>query len=155
MCRLVAHRSLGRISSAPLSRPLAPRLRSLLYLAAVVDVLVGALFLFAPEFGIPVWPTPVPALLARFIGAIVLANAFGLWVATRHGTWEGIRALFWVGLVYGAIALLALVYHLLVLGAPAVFWLYAAADAAYVLAIALILWAHEQRFAVTTGVPKV
>jgi hypothetical protein len=126
------------------ARRLSQPLLLLLQVAAAIDVLVGLLFLFGPELQFSVWPTTVAPLLMRFIGAIVLANAVGLWIGVRQGTWEGLRALFWVGVVYGALALLALLYHLLIAGAPPIFWAYAAADFAYLVGIAAILWIHER-----------
>jgi hypothetical protein len=133
------------------TRSVSARVRMLLLLAAAVDLLLGLLFLFGPELPLQTWPTPVPSLLLRFIGAIVLSNAVGIWVGLQLGTWEGLRALFWVGVVYGGLAFLALVYHLLFLAAPAVFWAYPVADAVYLVAIARILWIYERSSAILSA----
>jgi hypothetical protein len=46
------------------------------------------MFLFAPELGFTLWPTPVAPVLSRFIGSIIVANGVGAWLGVRAGTWE-------------------------------------------------------------------
>lgn len=117
-----------------------------MYLTAVLDALLGLAFLFAPELSLPVWPTPLPPILMRFVGAIVLANGVALVVAARQGTWEGARVLFTVGLTYGAVVLVALLYHLLLACAPELFWGYTLADSVFVAVLARIVWLYEGRY---------
>jgi hypothetical protein len=117
-----------------------------MYLTAVLDGLLGFAFLLAEELHLPVWPTPLPPILMRFVGAIVLANGVALVVAGRQGTWEGARVLFTVGLTYGVVVLVALLYHLLLAGAPALFWGYTIADAVFVVVLARIAWLYEGRY---------
>jgi hypothetical protein len=62
--------------------------------------------------------------------------------AVKHGTWEGIRAFFVVGFVYGAMVLAALLYHLMMNAHP-IFWLYAAINLAYLVPIAWIYLGQE------------
>jgi len=125
---------------------LAGSVRLAMYLTAILDALLGMAFLFAPELDLPVWPTPLPPLIMRFVGAIVLANGVALVVAARQGTWEGARVLFSVALSYGVIVLVALLYHLLLLGAAPLFWGYTAADAVFVVGVGRIVWLYEGRY---------
>ena len=130
-------------SSRP-SLPLSRRLQAVFYATAAIDLVIGLLFLFAPELGVPLWPTPIAPVLTRFIGGIIVANGVASWLAGRQGTWEGARVLFTVALVYGVIVLLALLAHLLLAGAPAVFWLYAAVDGVFLAPIISTYWAYER-----------
>jgi hypothetical protein len=61
-------------------------------------LIVGLLFLFGPELGLTLWPSPIPAVLMRFIGAIIVGNGVGAWLAARQGTWEGARVIFTIAL---------------------------------------------------------
>lgn len=117
-----------------------------MYLTAVLDGLLGLGFLFSPELHLQVWPTPLPPILTRFVGSIVLANGVALVVAARQGTWEGARALFSVAISYAVVVLAALLYHLLLLDAPPLFWVYAAADAIFLVAVGRIIWLYEGRY---------
>lgn len=130
---------------SPSQTLLSPTLRTVLTLAGALDIVLGALFFTGPETGISLWPTPVPALLSRFIGAIILASGAGVLAMARQGTWEGARAMFWLGLTYSVASLLALLYHLLLLGAPPAFWLYAALDVVYLVPIAYVLATYERK----------
>ena len=70
------------------------------------------------------WPTAIPPILDRFIGAIILGNGVGaIWLATER-EWARVRPLALVAVVYGTLVALALLYHLLWLGAAPIFWLY-------------------------------
>jgi hypothetical protein len=81
----------------------------------------------------------------RFIGAIVLGNGVGAALIVRLGSWESARALFAVALVYGVAVLIALLYHLLILGgAASVFWFYVALDAVFLVPIAAVFWSYER-----------
>jgi len=123
---------------------LTASLRTAVYLTALINLAVGLAFLLGPEIGLTLWPTPIPPVLMRFIGSIVLGNGVGAWLVARGGTWEGARALVGVALVYGVVVLAALLYHLLVAGAPGVFWTYALIDALFLAPIAYIYIAYER-----------
>jgi hypothetical protein len=129
-----------------LRRPqvLSDGVRRLLVAAAVIDLLLGAAFFLGPELRLPLWPSALPALVSRLIGAIVLANGVGILAAVRRGTWEAMRALFLIGLVYGGLAMGAFLYHLAVLGAPRIFWVYVVLDAVYLVAIGFIFARYER-----------
>ena len=130
--------------ASPDRRLLSMSLRRVLTLAAVIDLILGGLFLVGPETGLSLWPAQVSPLMSRFIGAIVVASGVGVLVATRQGTWEGARALFYVGLVYDLLTLAALLYHLFFKDAPPVFWVYAALDVIYLIPIAYVIWTCER-----------
>ena len=120
-------------------------LRGAVLVTAVINLIVGLAFLLGPELGLTLWPTPIPPILMRFIGSIVLANAVGAAMIAKRGTWEGARVLFMVALVYGVIVLVALLYHLLFLGAPAIFWIYVVLDAIFLGPIAYIYWVYDRK----------
>lgn len=98
--------------------------RILSFLAGCVNAVVGLGFFFLPELHLPLWPTAITPLLARFIGAIILGNAAGaLWLVTER-EWARVRPLALVAVVYGTLVAGALLYHLLWLGASGAFWPY-------------------------------
>lgn len=136
------------MSSSPqaLSRPL----RGAVVVTAAIDLLIGLAFLFGPELGLTLWPTPIAPVLMRFIGSIVFANGIGALLVARQETWEGARVLFTVALVYGLVILIALLYHLLALtGTASVFWIYVIVDAVFLIPIIYIYWTHERIFRMT------
>ena len=98
----------------PTSKRLSAGLQTAVRVTAIIDLIIGLMFLFAPEVGFTLWPTPIAPVLSRFIGSIIVANGVGAWLVVRQGTWEGARVLFAVALVYGVVVLVALLYHLLV-----------------------------------------
>jgi hypothetical protein len=107
--------------------------RVLAFSAGLVNLVIGLGFFFLPELQLPLWPNNIPPLLDRFIGAIILGNAAGaLWLATER-EWARVRPLAIVAVVYGTLVALALLYHLLALGAPSVFWLYFLLDTPFLL----------------------
>ncbi len=124
------------------TRRLSRMLKDIVTFAVSINLVLGALVFFAPELGLEFWPEKMPDALARFAGAIITSNGAGLLSAIKHGTWDGIRAFFVVGFVYGAMVLAALLYHLM-LNAHPIFWLYAAVDAAYLVPIAWIYLDQE------------
>jgi hypothetical protein len=132
--------------AAPSRQMLALPLRSAVAVTAAIDLLIGLAFLFGPELGLTLWPSAIAPLLMRFIGAIVLGNGVGAALIAHRGSWESARALFAVALVYGVAVLVALLYHLLILGGAApVFWAYVALDATFLIPIAAVFWIYERR----------
>ena len=123
---------------------LSPVLRAAVYITAVIDLVIGLAFLFAPELGGSLWPTGIAPVLTRFIGGIVIGNGVAAWVVARQNTWEGARALFTVALVYGILVLVALLYHLLVKNADPVFWIYCAVDGIFLIPIAYTYYLYER-----------
>jgi len=120
-------------------------LRGLIVLAALINFSVGFLWLFAPEMGLPevLWPSPVPPVLMRFIGAIIIGNGVGATLIARWGDWRSARSLFAVAIVYGLIVLIALLYHLLNGTAPPLLWGYVLVDAMFLLPLGYIYWQSE------------
>ena len=90
----------------------SPAERVLALLAGIVNLVVGLGFFFLPELHLPLWPTSIPPLLDRFIGAIILGNSVGaFWLATER-EWARVRPLALVATVYGTLVAGALfVYH--------------------------------------------
>jgi hypothetical protein len=124
-------------------KPLSSSIKITLALAATIDVVLGFLIFFTPELEVSVWITPIAPLLSRFVGAIVAASGMGIFIAIAWGTWEGVRAQFVAGFVYGVLVLVALLIHLLQ-GANPIFGFYAAINFGYLVPIALIFLAHER-----------
>jgi hypothetical protein len=108
-----------------------------------VDFLIGLAWLCGPEAGLSLWPSSIPSVLSRFIGAIVLANGCGAVLIAVNGTWESARALFIVALIYGGAVVLGLLYELLFHGAPPIFWAYVVVDFVFLFPILFILGYYE------------
>lgn len=107
--------------------------RVLAFFAGMVNLVVGLGFFFLPELQLPLWPTSIPTLLDRFIGAIILGNAAGAFLLSTEKEWARVRTLVLVAVVYGTLVAAALLYHLLYLGAASIFWLYFIIDAGFLL----------------------
>jgi hypothetical protein len=121
----------------------SPWERVLALLAGIVNLLVGLGFFFLPELQIPLWPTSIPAILARFIGAIIIGNGVGaLWLSTEK-EWARVRPLALVALVYGTLVAGALLYHLLWLNASTAFWIYFLFDVPFLLVYYALFVYHD------------
>lgn len=98
--------------------------RGLALFAGIVNLIVGLGFFLLPELQLPLWPTNIPALLTRFIGAIIIGNGVGaIWLSMER-EWARVRPLALVAVVYGTLVAFALLYHLLWLNAAQAFWIY-------------------------------
>ncbi len=111
----------------------SPIERALSCIAGIVNLLVGLGFFFLPELHLPLWPTDIPTILDRFIGAIIIGNAAGAFLLATEKEWGRVRPLALVAVVYGTLVAGALLYHLLWLGAPPTFWLYFLVDTPFLL----------------------
>ncbi len=121
----------------------SPLERGLALLAGIVNLLVGLGFFFLPELHFPLWPTSIPAILDRFIGAIIIGNGVGaLWLSTEK-EWARVRPLALVALVYGTLVAVALLYHLLWLNASPTFWLYFLFDVPFLLVYYALFIYHD------------
>jgi O-antigen/teichoic acid export membrane protein len=121
----------------------SPLERVLALLAGIVNLIVGLGFFFLPELHFPLWPTSIPAILDRFIGAIIIGNGVGaLWLSTEK-EWARVRPLALVALVYGTLVAVALLYHLLWLNASATFWLYFLFDVPFLLVYYVLFIYHD------------
>ena len=98
--------------------------RGLALFAGVFNLLIGLAFFLLPELHLPVWPTSIPTLMDRFIGAIIIGNGVGAIYLATEREWARVRPLAIVAAVYGTLVALALLYHLLELHAASVFWFY-------------------------------
>jgi O-antigen/teichoic acid export membrane protein len=121
----------------------SPLERVLAFLAGIVNLIVGLGFFFLPELQIPLWPTSIPAILDRFIGAIIIGNGVGaLWLSTEK-EWARVRPLALVALVYGTLVAVALLYHLLRLNASSAFWIYFLFDVPFLLVYYALFIYHD------------
>jgi hypothetical protein len=117
--------------------------RVLAFLAGLFNLFVGLGFFFLPEMHLPLWPTSIPEVLDRFIGAIILGNAAGAFWLSTEKEWVRVRALALVATVYGTLVALALLYHLLWLHASPAFWIYFAFDLPFLLVYYGLFLYHE------------
>jgi hypothetical protein len=122
---------------------LAPLLRITITIAAVLNLLIGLLFLFGPELGFVLWPSPLPREMMRFVGAIVLANGIGAAMIVRRPTWENARVLIAVALIYGVVVFFGLIVDLLAAGAPFVFWIYLVINTLFLIPAGYFFWQYE------------
>lgn len=121
----------------------SPFERVLALFAGIVNLIVGLGFFFLPELQLPLWPTSVPTILDRFIGAIIIGNSVGaFWLATER-EWARVRPLALVATVYGTLVALALLYHLLWLNASPTFWIYFAFDVPFLLVYYALFIYHD------------
>ena len=121
----------------------SPLERVLALLAGIVNLIVGLGFFFLPELQIPLWPTSVPFILDRFIGAIIVGNGVGaVWLSTEK-EWARVRPLALVALVYGTLVAAALLYHLLWLNAASTFWIYFLFDVPFLLVYYALFIYHD------------
>ncbi len=117
--------------------------RGLALFAGIFNLVIGLAFFFLPELNLPVWPTSIPPLLDRFIGAIVIGNGVGaIWLSTQQ-EWARVRPLAIVAVVYGTLVALALLYHLLFLNAATVFWLYFLFDIPFLIVFFALFMHHD------------
>jgi len=117
---------MNHLAFSPLERVLA-------LLAGIVNLVVGLGFFFLPELQLPLWPTSIPAILDRFIGAIILGNSAAAFLLATEKEWARVRPLALVATVYGTLVAVALLYHLLWLNASLTFWIYFLFDVPFLL----------------------
>ena len=117
--------------------------RVLALFAGIVNLVVGLAFFFLPELNLHVWPTSIPPILDRFIGAIVIGNGVAaIWLSTQR-EWARVRPLAIVAVVYGTLVALALLYHLMWLNAATVFWLYFLFDIPFLIVFYALFIYHD------------
>ncbi len=121
----------------------SPAERGLALFAGVFNLAVGLAFFFLPELHLPVWPTPIPTLMDRFIGAIIIGNGIGAIYLATEKEWARVRPLAIVAAVYGTLVALALLYHLLALHAAPVFWFYFLFDVPFLLVFYGLFMYHD------------
>ena len=117
--------------------------RGLALVAGIFNLLVGLAFFFLPELNLPVWPTSIPTLMDRFIGAIIIGNGVGAIYLATEREWARVRPLAIVAAVYGTLVALALLYHLLGLHAAPVFWLYFLFDIPFLIVFYALFVYHD------------
>lgn len=121
----------------------SPAERVLAFFAGLFNLFVGLGFFFLPELKLPIWPTSIAPVLARFIGAIILGNAAGaFWLSTER-EWARVRPLALVAVVYGTLVAGGLLYHLIWLQADPIFWLYFAFDTPFLLVYYALFLYHD------------
>src|SRR3974390_3332885 len=127
---------MNHLTFSPLERVLA-------FMAGLVNLIVGLGFFFLPELHFALWPTSIPAILDRFIGAIIIGNAVGAFWLSTEKEWARVRPLALVALVYGTLVAVALLYHLLWLNASRAFWIYFLFDVPFLLVYYVLFIYHD------------
>jgi hypothetical protein len=122
--------------------------RLLALLAGVLNLVIGLGFFFLPELqqSLPfhLWPTKIPDLLTRFIGAIILGNGVGALWLSRERDWARVRPLALVATIYGTLVAVALLYHLLWLrNTPSAFWFYFVFDLPFLIIFYVLFFKHD------------
>lgn len=117
--------------------------RGLALVAGIINVVIGLGFFFMPELQLPLWPNSVPDLLDRFIGAIILGNAADALLLSTETEWARVRPLALVATVYGTLVAVAVLYHILLLHAESIFWLYFVADVPFLLVFYALFVYHD------------
>jgi len=117
--------------------------RVLAFLAGLVNLVIGLGFFFLPELHPQLWPTSIPPILDRFIGAIILGNAAGAFWLSTEKEWARVRPLAIVAVVYGTLVAGALLYHLFWLNAASIFWVYFLSDVPFLLVYYALFIYHD------------
>ena len=121
-----------------------PQLRFTIAVSAGLNLLIGVAFLFGPELGITLWPSPLPREMMHFAGSIVLTNGIGAAMIVRRSTWEHPQVLLAIGLVYSLAIFVGIFIHVLPDGAPPVFWVYLAINTLFLVPAAYFFWRYRQ-----------
>ncbi|GCE27498.1 hypothetical protein KDA_29820 [Dictyobacter alpinus] len=117
--------------------------RILALIAGSINIAVGLVFFFLPEFQLTLWPGNIPFVLARFIGAIIIGNGVGaIWLVNER-EWARVRPLALVATVYGSLVAVGLLYHLLWLKASPLFWFYLLFDVPFLLVFYALFIYHD------------
>ena len=124
-------------------RTFSPPERALALFAGIFNLIVGLAFFFLPEINTHVWPTTIPTLMDRFIGAIIIGNGVAAIYLATEKEWARVRPLAIVAVVYGTLVALALLYHLLALHASPIFWFYFLFDVPFLLVFYALFMYHD------------
>ncbi len=117
--------------------------RGLALFAGLFNLVIGLAFFFLPELQLPVWPVSISPVLDRFIGAIIIGNGIGAIYLSTEREWARVRPLALVAVVYGTLVALALLYHLVMLNALPVFWLYFLFDVPFLVVFYALFIYHD------------
>lgn len=128
--------------------------RLLALVAGVFNLVVGLIFFLHLEASLClgqtamcVWPKatdPTP-ILGHFIGAIVLGNAVGAFLLARERDWLRVRPLVVVGIVYGALVPVGLLYDATQPNFNTFFWAYIVFDLLFEI-VFLAIFVYHQRY---------
>ena len=122
----------------------APQLRLTIAISAGLNLLIGLAFLFGPELGITLWPSPLLLNAMHFAGFIVLTNGIGAALIIWHSIWKHPRVLLAVAVVYSLAIFLGLFFNVFANGAPPVLWTYLAINTLLLIPAAYFLWRNER-----------
>src|SRR6266699_364555 len=109
--------------------------RGLALFAGLFNLVIGLAFFFLP--------VSISPVLDRFIGAIIIGNGIGAIYLSTEREWARVRPLALVAAVYGTLVALALLYHLVMLNALPVFWLYFLFDVPFLIVFYALFIYHD------------
>ncbi len=130
--------------------------RLLALVAGLFNLVIGLIFFFHLEGQLGVWPKatePTP-IVSHFIGAIVLGNAIGAFLLARERDWLRVRPLMVVGMVYGALVPVGLLYDATQPGFNPFFWGYIVFDLLFEIVFIAIFIYHQRYQAPVSAVSQ-
>ena len=136
-----------------MQRAFSAQERLLAAVAGLFNLIIGIIFFFhleattcLPQTTMCVWPqkTDPSPVLAHFIGAIVLGNAVGAFLLARERNWLAVRPLMVVGMVYGALVPVGLLYEATQGTLNSFFWSYLVFDLTFEIVFIGIFLYHER-----------
>ena len=123
--------------------PYAHGLKRTFILHAVLGLGFGLIYLLLPEaWGQLInWPVLDPTPF-RLIGAVMLALGLSSWLAYQARTWEQVKIIVQLEIIWTVLATLVMVYGLLFVDLPVFGWLYVATFGGFALAFS---WFYIRR----------
>ena len=108
-----------------MEKPIRSGLRTTIILQAITHTLFGLVFLLIPEAFATLVGLPVASWgmsIARMLGAAQLGLGAACWSAYRGTSWEGVKIVVQMEIVFNVMATLAALYGLTLGGFPAMIW---------------------------------
>lgn len=106
-----------------MEKKIASELKTLFLVHFIVAALFGLTYLLIPEtFGsLVAWPIQEPAIY-RLIGAAILSFAVSSWLAYKETSWDSVRIVVQMEIVWTALGTLVTLWALLFAGLPVFGW---------------------------------
>lgn len=127
-----------------MDKPISSGLKSTFLIHCLVALVFGLVFLFYPQ----VWGSlaGVKVLshdLYRMLGAAILAFGLSSWLASRAKTFESVRIVVLMEILWTALAALIALYYLIRWSYPPLYWLDAILMAAFAALFAFFYFKHR------------
>jgi hypothetical protein len=114
---------------------ISPGLRMTFLIHFFVGLIFGLIFLLISEMWgeLVKWPVTEPTIY-RLLGAAILGYGISSWWAYRDATWERVKIVVQMEIVWTGLGALVILWGLIFEGVPAIGWLYAVILAAFAVA---------------------